>query len=95
MNKLKETCGTVLLNGAFLVRQGAEKNKTTFAGVVTSQPLTNKNKYAEDEIWLCQLMIFEPKRFTLKGSRYEGWLTSDIMEHKDFNVKELKEVTNG
>ncbi len=76
MNRLRDITGQVLMSGAFLVRQ---EEKTLFAGISKTLVFDYDGEFADQEIWVAQLIIPEPTRYSLEGSGYEGWELSDII----------------
>ena len=89
MNKLKEITGQVFLSGSFLVRQF--EKKTLFAGISKTLPFEHSTEYPEDEIWVAQLIIPEPQRYSLKGTKYASWSLEDIIK-SEIKLSELKKL---
>ncbi len=79
------------MDSSVLVRQYDDKGKTLFAGISNTLPLEHETKYPEDEIWIGQIMVVEPQRYSLKGTRYEGWSLEDIIT-VGVKVSELKKI---
>ena len=73
-NTINDIGGMIYVNGIYLIRQKIAN--TMVIGITENLPFSNEN--SEDEIWLGDMMMSEPRRFRVP-KRYAGYRADQFL----------------